>query len=315
MGLPHTFDIRSDATIYWWGLARDDAGNLGILDRPRPSDDTYHPCFPPDFPRDDLEGTDVTAAIHVGGCLPYTARIDNTGPTIERVITGRWWDSSKDGDDKTEYDPTKARNDSILVRFSEDMDPSTIQSSDFRVDGAVPLKAEVFDGRKDYVFLTVSPLAADATPKVEMVGDVRDLAGNYYGAGDTEPTPTPTPEPTPDPTPTPTPVSLDFLVLVLREARDLGGLSDALSELISDGFIIDLIAPVTGETPDEARVRLSSNESLGLLISVLREAEAIGVLPGTMSGLLSDWLIEYLIAPVTGETADEVRERLTTSGS
>ena len=310
MGLPRSFVVGSDATIYWWALALDAAGNLGILDRPRPADDTYHPCFPPDFPREELEGTEVTVAIHVGGCLPYTARIDNTGPTIRGVTTGRWWDPSKDGDDKTEYDPAKARNDSILVRFSEDVDPSTVQNSDFSVDGASPLKAEVFDGRKDYVFLTVHPLAADATPTVEMVGDVRDLAGNYYGAGGAEPTPTPTPEPTPEPTPTPTPVSLDFLILVLREAKDLGGLSDTLSDLISDGFIIDLIAPVTGEMPDEVRLRLSANESLDLLIRVLREAESVGVLSGTVSGLLSDWLIEYLIVPVTGETADEVRERL-----
>ena len=308
MGLPHTFDIRSDATIYWWALSLDAAGNLGILDRPRPSDDTYHPCFPADFPREELEGTDVTVAIHVGGCMPHAVRIDNTGPTIRGVTTGRWWDFSKDGDDKTEHDPTKARNDSILVFFSEDLDPSTVQNADFSVDGAAPLKAEVFDGRKDYVFLTVPPLAADATPTVEMVGDVRDLAGNYYGAGGAEPTPTPTPEPTPGPTPAP--VSLDFLILVLREARDLGGLSDTLSDLISDGFIIDLIAPVTGEMPDEVRLRLSANEPLDLLISVLREAEAVGVLSRTLSGTLSDWSIEYLIVPVTGETADEVRERL-----
>ena len=80
--------------------------------------------------------------------------------------------------------------------------------------------------------------------------------------------------------------------------------------MISDGFIIDLIAPATGEMPDEVRLRLSANESLDLLIRVLREAEAVGVLSGTLSGLLSDWLIENLIAPVTGETADEVRERL-----
>ena len=143
-----------------------------------------------------------------------------------------------------------------------------------------------------------------------MVGDVRDLAGNYYGAGGAEPTPTPTPESTPEPTPTPTPVSLDFLILVLREAKDLGGLSDTLADLISDGFIIDLIAPVTGEMPDEVRLRLSANESLDLLIRILREAEAVGVLSGTLSGPLSDWLIENLIAPVTGETADEARERL-----
>ena len=310
MGLPHTFDIGSDATIYWWGLAQDSAGNLGILDRQRPADDTYHPCFPPDFPRGDLDGTDVTAAIHVGGCMPHTARIDNTGPTIERVITGRWWDPSKDGEDKTEYDPMKARNDSILVRFSEEMDSSTIQKSDFHVDGEVPLKAEVFSGRRDYVFLTVPPLAADAIPTVEMVGDVRDLAGNYYGAEDTEPTPTPTPAPTPEPTPAPTPDSLDFLIIVLREAGSLGVLSDELADVLSDWFIVNMIAQDTGETAERVKERLSADNPLDFVIAVLREAAVIGVLSDTMSELLSDLFVEYLIAPHTGETPDEVRERL-----
>lgn len=320
MGLPHSFDVGSDATIYWWALAQDSAGNLGILDRQRPADDTYHLCFPSDFPRGDLDGTDVTAAIHVGGCMPHTARIDNTGPTIISVITGRWWDPSKSGDDKTEYDPTKARNDSIKVRFSEDMDSSTIQSSDFRVDGAVPLKAEVFSGRRDYVFLTVPPLAADAIPTVEIVGDVRDLAGNYYGAGDAELTPTPTPElrptstpeptPTPTPDPTPTPESLDFLIVVLREAVSLGVLSDELADLLSDWFIVNRIAPNTGEAAERVKERLSADEPLDLVIAVLREAATIGALSDTMSELLSDLFIEYLIAPNTGETPDEVRDRL-----
>ncbi len=312
MGLPRSFEIGSDATIYWWALAQDAAGNLGILDRPRPADSTYHPCFLPDFPRGDLDGTDVTAAIHVGGCMPHAAMIDNTGPTIKRVVTGRWWDTSKSGDDKTEYDPTKARNTSILVAFSEDMDSFTIQSSDFRVDGKVPLKTEVFDGRGDYVFLTVPPLAADAAPEVELVGDVRDLAGNYYGAEDTrpEPTPEPTPAPTPEPTPTSTPDSLDFLIIVLREAGSLGVLSDELTDLMSDWFIENRIAPVTGETAERVTERLSADQRLDLLIAVLREAASIGVLSDQIADLLSDWFIANMIAPNTGETPDEVRERL-----
>ncbi len=304
MGLPHTFDIGSDATIYWWALAQDAAGNLGILDRPRPTDDTYHLCFPTDFPRADLDGTDVTAAIHVGGCMPHTAKIDNTGPTIKRVITGRWWDPSKSGGDKTEYDPTKAKNTSILVIFSENLDSSTVQSSDFRVDGEIPLKADVFDGRKDYVFLTVPPMAADATPEVKMVGDVRDLAGNYYGANATPPTPTPVP------TPIPSTDSLDFLIVVLREAVSLGAMSDEMTNLLSDWFIVNMIAPKTGETAKRVKERLSAGQSLDTAIAVLREAAAIKVLSDAIADVLSDLFIENMIAPATGETPDEVRKRL-----
>ena len=330
--LPNDVDVDSNATIYWWAIARDAAGNLGVSDRQPSIDGKDNPCYPDEFPRGELERADVNIDHDVAGCQPYATRIDNAGPVMVSITTGRWWDSSKSGDDKTEYDSTKARNNSILVRFSEDIDSSTVQNSDFRVDGEVPQKAEIFSGRLDYIFLTVTPLAADAEPEVEVIGSVLDLAGNHLdtGSADTtpteeptpeptptstpeptpEPTPTPTVEPTPEPTPVPTPVSLDFLVLVLREARDLGGLSDALSDLISDWFIIDLIAPVTGERPDEVRVRLFANESLDMLIRVLREAEAVGVLPGTTAGLLSDWLIELLIVPVTGETVDEVRKRL-----
>lgn len=302
MGLPRSFAVGSDATIYWWALAQDSAGNLGILDRQRPSDDAYQPCFPHHFPREDLNGTEVTVAIHVGGCMPHRTRIDNTGPTIERVTTGRWWDPSKDGDDKTEYDPTKARNDSILVRFSEDLDSSTVQGSDFSVDGDTPLKAEVFDGRKDYVFLTVPPLAADATPAVEMVGDVRDLAGNYYGAE--------------SPRPTPPMDSFELLVAVLRESELIGAFPDELGDLLSDLFVEYLIVPTTGETQDGVRERLLasnlalSSDALEYLIVVLKESRDIEALSVELSDLLSDLLIEYLVVPITGETADEVRDRL-----
>ena len=310
--LPNDVEVDSSATIYWWALARDAAGNLGVSDRLPRIDGRNNPCYPDDFPRDDLERANVNIDHDIAGCQPYATRIDNAGPIMLSITTGRWWDSSKSGDDKTEYDSTKARNTSILVAFSEEIDSSTVQNSDFRVDGDVPVKAEIFDGRLDYVFLTVAPLAADAEPEVKVLGSILDLAGNHLETEDTELASPSTSEspPMPTPEPAPTPVSLDFLVLVLREARNLGGLSDALSDLISDWLIIDWITPVTGETPDEVGVRLFSSDSFDLLTRVLREAEAVGVLSGTISGLLADWLIENLIASVTGETAGEVRDRL-----
>ena len=311
MGLPRSFEVGSDATIYWWALAQDAAGNLGILDRPKSADDTFHPCFPPHFPRGDVDGTDVTAAIHVGGCMPRAAMIDNTGPTIKRVITGRWWDPSKDGDDKTEYDPTKARNTSILVAFSEDLDSSTVQNSDFRVDGAVPMKAEVFSGRLDYVFLTVSPLAADAQPEVEVLGSILDLAGNHLGAG--------TPDDDGDevdPDPTPSKDGFELLVAVLEESESIGAYSDELGDLLADLFIEYLIVPITEETPGEVETRLLasdsalSDNSLDYLIAVTNDARRIEALPDTLADLLSDLFIEYLIVPVTDETEDEAKDRL-----
>ncbi len=276
-GIPNSVDVGSDATIYWWALARDLAGNLAVLDREPRIDGKRDTCYVADFPRGDLAGGNVNRSHFIAGCQPYVVRIDNTGPVMERVITGRWWDTSKKDDDKTEYDSTKARNDSILVDFSEEVDASTIQPTDFRVDGKVPLKAEVFDGRGDYVFLTVSAFAPDARPSVEVVGNVQDLAGNRVGSGgkdNDDETPTPdVPGPggngtdqggrdgddeTPTPDPAPPIDSLEFLIDVLREARAIGVLSDTLSDLLSDWFIVNLIAPDTGEFPDEVRNRLSA---------------------------------------------------------
>ena len=71
--------------------------------------------------------------------------------------------------------------------------------------------------------------------------------------------PSTSPTPVPESVSTPTPDSLDLLVLVLREARALGVLSDELADLLSDLFIEYLIAPATGETPDAARRRLSAD--------------------------------------------------------
>ncbi len=250
--LPDDSEIDLGATIYWWALAQDGAGNLAVLDRQSSLDGRNDPCSPGDFPRTSLAGVDVGRTGQVAGCQPYAVRIDYTGPYIERIVTGHWWDASKSGDDKTEYDLTKARNDSILVDFSEEMDASTIQRFDFEVDGRVPLKAEVFSGRKDYVFLTVSELAANARPTVEVIGEIRDTSGNRYRAEDNRPTPQPTPAPTPSIS------SLGLFIRVLREAGSLGVLSDQIADLLSDWFIANMIAPNTGETPDEVRERLSA---------------------------------------------------------
>ena len=252
--LPDDSEIDMGATIYWWSLAQDGAGNLAMLDRQPSIDGGNDACSPDDFPRTSLVGADVGVTGQISGCQPYAVRIDYAGPFIERILTGSWWDVSKSGEDKTEYDPTKARNDSILMDFSEEMDASTVERFDFEVDGRIPLKAEVFDGRRDYVFLTVPALAPNARPTVEVTGEIRDTSGNRYRAEDSRPTP----QPTPAPTQASSISSLDLLVRVLRETVAVGALSDAIASLLSDWFIENLIAPATGETPDEVRKRLSS---------------------------------------------------------
>ena len=121
-------------------------------------------------------------------------------------------------------------------------------------------------------------------------------------------------EPSTSPTldPAPSSDSLDFLILVLEEAESLGVLSDELANLLSDLLIEYLIMPDTGETAEQVTGRSSANHPLDLVIVILREAAAIGVLSNAMSSLLADLFIEYLIAPERGETPDAARERLST---
>ena len=305
--LPNSSAAGDDATIYWWALAWDSAGNLGVLDS-RPSvNGNGDPCYPDEFPRGELVGVDVTIWTRIGRCQPHEYRIDNTGPRVKRSVTGRWWDASKSGEDKTEYNPTKARNDSILVQFDEDLDVSTVQPDDFEVDGAAPLQARVFDGRGDYVFLTVPEFSSGATPKIKVVGEIRDRAGNRYRPEDDDPDATPTP------TPTPAPVggSLELLIAALKEARKLDVLPDGLDVILSDWFIVNLLAPGADETPDRVRERLpSTSDSLNFLIIVLHEMRARHVFPNAIADTISDWLISDLIAPATGETPADARDRL-----
>ena len=117
-----------------------------------------------------------------------------------------------------------------------------------------------------------------------------------------------------------------FLVAVFTDANDRGLLSDTVSDLLSDWFVRERIAPHTGETPEVVRERLWSNHRTLLillgqkvqkqspfqfLIDVLNDADGKHLLSDTISDLLASWFIENLIAPHTGETTDQVRERLT----
>ena len=248
-GLPNELDVDLGNTVYWWALARDGAGNLAVLDRQRTIDGTDDPCSPGVFPRSSLAGVDVGMPSEVAGCQPYSVRIDYIGPVIERILTGPWWDSSKAGSDKTEYDPAKARNDSVLMDFSEEMDASSIQRFDFVVDGQVPLKADVFSGRRDYVFLTVPPLAAGAVPNVEVPGEILNSSGVRYRVGSESSV-------SPNPAPMTSVSSVELLFRVLREAESLGALTGGLADWLSGLLIEYLIVPMTGETPEEIRSRL-----------------------------------------------------------
>ena len=106
--------------------------------------------------------------------------------------------------------------------------------------------------------------------------------------------------------------SFQLLIAALNDANDKGVLSDALNELLSDLFIEYLIAPITGETVEQARRRLSAEgqSTFQFLVAVFNDANDKGALSDALAELLSDLFIEQLIVPITGETKDQVRNRL-----
>ena len=182
-GLPSAVEIDNDATVYWWALAMDSAGNLAVTDRSSTveinDEDEDDPCTPSDFPDGNLVGqnvADVAFRADIAGCQPYAVKIDNTEPSLQSAKTGPTWDA----DDK-EVDDDAGSATSILVVFSESLDADTVDPTDFTVEGSSVTDVEV-QGKN--VFLTVSAdLDPDEEPKVELVGSVRDIAGNRQTSG------------------------------------------------------------------------------------------------------------------------------------
>lgn len=109
----------------------------------------------------------------------------------------------------------------------------------------------------------------------------------------------------------------NLLIVTLGDANDKGLLADYLGNLLADWLIGSLIVPHTGETRDEIKERLSvhGKPSFQSLIAVIKDANDKGAFPDDLSDSLSDWFIENLIAPHTGETPEQVRERLSLHSS
>ena len=199
--LPSNSQAGDDATVYWWALATDAAGNMAVSDsksKIKVDDKEQNDLCVPDVfstgvvPDDDGNsalvdnGVGDTSSL-LGKCQPYSIQIDNTEPAIdqENTRTGAFWDTSnKDAKDKTNTSPTKAKANMVLVAFDEALNDSTVEADDFEVNDKAPTKAEVFSGNKMNVFLTLgSDLDPNAEPKVEIVGQIEDLAGNRQSSG------------------------------------------------------------------------------------------------------------------------------------
>ena len=219
-----------DATVYWWVVAEDTAGNIAVLDRQENKDfldggadddgnqikieistasaeqkDMYDEesfsdscdadAFMESFASGGefvIEDVDVAISADIFGCQPYSYSIDFSEPELVAAVTGSYWDASSDDDDKTVDDPAKADDTSIRLDFSEDIDPDSVDASDFLVkmddddDGDRPSDAQVYVGNGDSVFLTVDALDPDAQPIVEVVDEINDIAGNSLESDDAD---------------------------------------------------------------------------------------------------------------------------------
>jgi len=126
------------------------------------------------------------------GEIDWSFEVESTPPMMIDAITGWTWRWGP----RPMPQNTHTR-DSIMVVFSERLDPTTVQKTDFTVNYATPVSATYYEydgnwgcmqyccsinpGCHEYglVFLTLAtPLATDATPTVVQVGVVEDLAGN-----------------------------------------------------------------------------------------------------------------------------------------
>jgi len=122
-------------------------------------------------------------------------RIDSVAPDMLSAATGTWWDATNLVD-KTTGDAIK---NTVKVTFNESLDPASVTVDDFEVDDVVPASL-VLGGtnssattclsgasgtceKNEFVYLTMGTnLNPDAKPKIEMVGNVTDLAGNALKA-------------------------------------------------------------------------------------------------------------------------------------
>ena len=188
--LPVTLSLVTDNVVSWWIMTTDVAGNVGLSDRQATIDgvaDTCDPMAPAFASSSALIGDVSDDSTVIGKCQAYRIKVDNTAPAIDKAVTGSWWDTNKTGTDKTETDVTKSKNTFIRVDFNENVDGTTVSAADFNVAGSNPISATHFSGAKKSVFLEVSALAADARPKIEVVGEILDEAGNKLTSDSLDP--------------------------------------------------------------------------------------------------------------------------------
>ncbi|KKK91421.1 hypothetical protein LCGC14_2713140, partial [marine sediment metagenome] len=124
-------------------------------------------------------GTDYT--IDVDGKITFTGSIPITGAIITADYDTETWSFTIDLTEPTMESAKADTKTEIDVTFGEELDPETVDATDFLVDGMVPSEVSV---SLTVVTLTVAEMPTDATPEVVLAGDgVADLVGNVLTEG------------------------------------------------------------------------------------------------------------------------------------
>ena len=170
--------ILTEGTKEWFVTVRDKVGNTPALN---------------DFTTDDINeaprgaAPPGTATPH----NPFAFTVDTSAPVISGGRTGMYLMNAgvTTGDVGGQEDESSNNREWVRVQFNlgaggAPLDASTISVGDFRVAGAEPLAAIVNSkGQGDIatggaVYLQVPEQETNAKPKVEVVGEISDRAGN-----------------------------------------------------------------------------------------------------------------------------------------
>ena len=127
---------------------------------------------------------------------PFKFWVDTQGPKLNAGKTGLALKNAgvTTGEDSGKEDETTNKRQWLRVVFNTGdgkapLDADSVTASDFRVDGAEPLAAIINarpheDAPKGTaVYLQVAEMDTSARPKVELVGEIRDRAGNIRTEG------------------------------------------------------------------------------------------------------------------------------------
>ena len=157
-------------------------------------------------------------------------RIDTQAPAATAVTGAKAW-SASDKKDVTD-------NASVKISFDESLDESTVSASDFTVSGVGVTSSTIetvtmggTDGTTGmYIYLGLgADLGPNAKPKVKLVGQVSDLAGNVLKPATTETT-----------------------------GKTLGTSTDGVKPTLSDGAVSAALITKKGESD----ITFASNENL-----------------------------------------------------